>query len=558
MVRKIFKAFGGESQNIHEAAYLLGFFALFAQILALFRDRLLAHYFGASATLDIYYAAFRIPDLIFTIVASLVAGSVLIPFIQEKIDKGHDEVKKLVDEVWSAFAIIMVVSAIVTFFFMPFLVSKLFSAMDMNAQASVVDLSRILLLSPIFLGFSNFLSSIIQSHKRFALYALSPVLYNLGIMVGIIFFLPTFGISGVVFGVVIGSILHAVIQIPFAKSISLFPDLVFPLRFAKLKSIAFLSLFRTLSLVLMNLVIIVLVSLAAKMTAGSISIFNFAYNLQTGPLSIIGVSYSMAAFPTLSKLFVGGHKDKFVEQVSVTFRHIIFWSLPATALLIIVRAQIVRTILGSGAFTWGDTRLTAACVAIFAISIVAQSANLLFIRAYYAAGKTKIPLVISLISTVFTIFITYVFYELFVNYPYIKDFVSVVFKVGDISGTEVLALPLGFTIGNIANLAMFIYVFNRDFKKLFSKIKDCVLDSLSASFVGGLAAYTMLAMVGMNTELKTLAAVFGQGLSAGVTGIVFWFITLKLLKSKEADELLGNIKGKIWKAKVVVPERTEI
>jgi hypothetical protein len=101
-------------------------------------------------------------------------------------------------------------------------------------------------------------------------------------------------------------------------------------------------------------------------------------------------------------------------------------------------------------------------------------------------------------------------------------------------------------------------VFNRDFKKLFSKIKDCVLDSLSASFVGGLAAYTMLAMVGMNTELKTLAAVFGQGLSAGVTGIVFWFITLKLLKSKEADELLGNIKGKIWKAKVVVPERTEI
>lgn len=558
MVRKIFKAFGGESQNIHEAAYLLGFFALLAQILALFRDRLLAHYFGASATLDIYYAAFRIPDLIFTIVASLVAGSVLIPFIQEKIDKGHDEVKKLVDEVWSAFAIIMVMSAIVTFFFMPFLVSRLFSAMDMNAQASVVDLSRILLLSPIFLGFSNFLSSIIQSHKRFALYALSPVLYNLGIMVGIIFFLPTFGISGVVFGVVIGSILHAVIQIPFAKSISLFPDLVFPLRFTKLKSIAFLSLFRTLSLVLMNLVIIVLVSLAAKMTAGSISIFNFAYNLQTGPLSIIGVSYSMAAFPTLSKLFVGGHKDKFVEQVSVTFRHIIFWSLPATALLIIVRAQIVRTILGSGAFTWGDTRLTAACVAIFAISIVAQSANLLFIRAYYAAGKTKIPLTISFISSVLTVGVTYLFYELFIYFPNIKDFISLVFKVGDIAGTEVLALPLGFTVGNLANLFMFMYVFNKDFKKLFSRIKDCVLDSLSASFVGGLAAYFMLMTIGANTELKTLAAVFGQGLSAGVVGIIFWFATLKLLKNKEADELMTNIKGKIWKVKVVVPERTEI
>lgn len=558
MVKKIFRALGADVMNIHEAAYLLGFFALLAQILALFRDRLLAHYFGASASLDIYYAAFRIPDFIFATVASLVAGSVLIPFLQEKMLEGNDKAKQWIDEIWSAFSILVVISAVFAFLFMPFLVSYIFMAMDASAQSTVVDLSRILLLSPIFLGFSNFLGSIIQAHRRFALYALSPVLYNVGIIFGIIFLLPTFGIKGVVLGVVLGSILHAAVQIPFVRKVAFFPTFIFPLSVSRIKSVVLLSLPRTLALVSMNLVLVVLMSIASSMIEGSISVFNFAYNLQSAALSVIGVSYSTAAFPTLAKIFATGDREKFSRYVSSAFRHIIFWSLPATAIFIIVRAQIVRTVLGSGAFSWSDTRLTAACVALFAISIVAQNANLLFIRAYYAAGKTKVPFIICGISSLFTIGISLLFYELFSIVPVVRDFVAEMFRVSDLSGIDVLSLPLGFTIGALFNTLLFVFIFDREFKKLFASIRETVVQGIVASIALGAVSYFALLIIGNLITLDTLTGVFSQGFVAGVLGLVAWFFVLRAMKSKEADELLVNIKGRIWKASVIAPEQTEI
>lgn len=359
-------------------------------------------------------------------------------------------------------------------------------------------------------------------------------------------------------GVVLGSMLHAVIQIPFARKVALFPRLVFSLALTRVKSVVWLSLPRTLTLASMNLVFIVLVSLASRMAEGSISVFNFAYNLQSAALSVIGVSYSMAAFPTLAKIFAAGEREKFARYVSSAFRHIIFWSLPAAALFIVIRAQIVRTVLGSGAFSWSDTRLTAACVALFAISIIAQNANLLFIRAYYAAGRTRMPFIICGISSAFTIFISFVFYQVFLFFPFWKDFVAVVFKVGDVAGAEILSLPLGFTAGSLLNMALFIWIFNKDFKGLISSIRETVAQSFMASLLSGVASYLALLIVGNVITLDTLAGVFSQGLLAGAFGLLVWFLTLRILKNREAEELLANIKGRIWKANVIAPEQTEI
>ncbi|MES2223333.1 MAG: lipid II flippase MurJ [Patescibacteria group bacterium] len=558
MVKKLFKVFGGATDSIHEAAYLLGFFALLSQFLGLFRDRLLAHYFGAGAMLDVYYASFRIPDLIFATVASLVSASVIIPFLQEKLGEGEGKAKQFIDEMWSGFFVLIMVVSIIAFFAMPVLVTLLFSKMPLESQSSVIVLSRILLLSPIFLGLSNFLSSIVQSHKRFALYALSPVLYNVAIIAGLVVLFPIFGIEGVVVGVVLGSILHALIQIPFARSVLLFPDLVFPIVWSRLKSVAIISLPRTLTLALVNIVLIVLVSLASRMAEGSISIFTFAYNLQSVPMTIIGVSYSMAAFPTLSKLFVNGEKKEFVRHVSVALRHIIFLSLPIMALFIIVRAQIVRTIFGTGAFSWNDTRLTAACFALFSISAVAQSANLLFVRAYYASGKTKIPLIISGVSSLVTVIFSYAIYKLFFVWPYLQDIITVIFKVSDVPGTEILALPIGFTIGSLVGLGLFVIYFDRHYKDFIKGIRETFFQSAVASVLLGVAAYFVLGGSSFVLETKTLAGIFSQGLVAGLVGLIVWFVTLKLLGNKEIDEMIVSIKGKIWKVAVVAPEKEEI
>lgn len=558
MVKRIIRAFGGEFSNVHEAAYLLGFFALLAQILALFRDRLLAHYFGASQALDVYYASFRIPDLIFTTVASLVAGSVLIPFLQEKILDGHDKAKKLIDEVWSSFLILIVGTSIVTLVFMPQIVRILFATMSQADLDSVTSLSRLLLLSPILLGFSNFLSSIIQAHRRFGLYALSPVLYNAGIIGGIIFLSPAFGIKGVVVGVILGSILHAMVQIPFAKSIRLFPRFIYPIAWERMKAVMRLSLPRTLALAGMNIVILALVAMASRMAEGSISVFNFAYNLESGPLSIIGVSYSMAAFPTLAEYFSNGKKDKFAKHVALSFRHIIFLSLPITVMFIVIRAQIVRTVLGSGAFSWSDTRLVAACVALFSISLVAQNANLLFFRAYYASGKTKIPLIISTVSSIITVIISVCLFKVFVWWPNVKDAIDSWLKVQDIAGTEVLALPLGFSIGNILNLVLFAVFFNREYRGLFDSVKVVLWQGAVASIAGGFVAYDVLLVIGSITKLNTLAAVFSQGLVAGIAGLATWFVVLKLWDSEEIEELIKHLKARIFKTKVVSPKKMDI
>lgn len=558
MVKRIIRALGVELSNVHEAAYLLAVFAFVAQLLALVRDRMLAHYFGAGATLDMYYASFRVPDFIFTTVASLVAGSVLIPFLQQRLLEGHDKAKKLIDEVWSSFLILIVISCAVAYMLMPSIVGKLYPTLVRADALSIVSLSRILLLSPILLGFSNFLASIIQAHRRFALYALSPVLYNIGIIFGIVLLSPAFGIKGVVIGVIVGSLLHMLVQIPFAKSIRLFPRFIYPIAWHRMLDIAKLSLPRTLALAGMNIVIIFLVALASRMTEGSISVFNFAYNLESGPLSIIGVSYSMAAFPTLARLFSEGHKDKFVIHVSSAFRHVIFLSLPIVVMFIVIRAQIVRTVLGTGAFSWNDTRLVAASIALFAISLLAQNANLLFFRAYYAAGRTKIPLVISAVSSVFTIVITVLIYKMYYIFPFIKTMLDLILKVSDIRGTEVLVLPLGFTIGSLVNLGLFVYYFNKEFVGLIDSVKRVTVQGVISSLAGGLVAYDVLLIIGNMIKLNTLTTVFSQGFIAGIAGLIAWFVVLRLLNSDELKELVSHIKSRILKAKVLSPERTNI
>ncbi|MDO8430472.1 MAG: lipid II flippase MurJ, partial [Candidatus Taylorbacteria bacterium] len=402
MVKKFFSMMNMEIGGLHEAAYLLAFFAFLSQILALVRDKLLAYNFGAGHTLDIYYGAFRIPDLVFVSIASIVSASVLVPFFIDRFNNDADRGKKFIDSIFSAFFLAIVVISITVYFLMPYLIRFLLPGFAHDESLKeLIFASRVLLLSPIFLGLSNFLSSITQMHRRFLVYAASPILYNIGIILGIIFLHPIFGFYGLVYGVIIGASMHMAIQIPFIIQKGTFPNLIFDISWREIKKVIFVSLPRTLTLSSNQLASFFLISLASLMTGGSISVFTLAFNLQSVPLSIIGVSYSSAVFPTLSRFFVENNRGQFLHQMIDSARHIVFWSIPITILFIVLRAQIVRTIYGAGQFDWADTRLTAAVLAIFIVSVIGQSLILLFVRAYYAEGKTRKPLIINIISGLF-------------------------------------------------------------------------------------------------------------------------------------------------------------
>lgn len=554
MVNKFFRILHTEIRGLHQAAYLLAGFAFLSQILALLRDRLLAASFGASSSLDVYYAAFRIPDFIFITIGSMVSISVLIPFLMDKMKSGQEEGRKFISNIFSFFFLLIVIAGVIAFFLVPSLSKVLFPGFTGDKLNQVIDLTRILLLSPIFLGLSNILGTLTQAYRRFFLYALSPILYNLGIIAGILFLYPRFGLSGLAYGVIIGTILHFAIQVPFIIESGLFPRLQMKFDFKEIWRVLLISIPRTLTLGSDSISIIFLLSFASLMTAGSIAVFNFSYNLQSVPLSIIGVSYSLAAFPMLIKFFSSGEKEKFAEQSIASAKHIIFWSIPVVILFIVLRAQIVRTILGSGQFSWSDTRLTAAALAIFAISLVFQNLTMLFVRAYYAVGKTKKPFIAKFINAVTTVLFGYGLMLAFMQYPMFKDFLESLFKVQGIPGSIILTLPLGWSIGEIINSIVLWLIFEKDFKGFSRPVIKTFIQVLASSFVMGYAAYVSLNIFDTVFNLNTTIGIFLQGLISGCIGILFAILVLLIFKNQEIGDVWQTLKGRIWKRPSVAPD----
>ena len=555
MVKSFLNFLNKEIIGLHQAAYLLGFFAICSQVLALVRDRILASQFGASNTLDLYYSAFRIPDILFVTVASIVSVSVLIPFLIERFEKGEEEAKEFIDTVFSFFFCFMLVVGVLAYITAPYFMKLLFPVFARSESfPELIKLTRILLLSPVFLGFSNLLASITQINRRFFIYAISPVVYNLGIIFGIVFLYPTLGLSGLGFGVAIGAFLHFAIQIPFIVSQKMMPTFRFPIKLSFIKKIVFTSLPRTITVSSNELAELFLISFASFFTVGSVSVFNFSFNLQAVPFSIIGVSYSLAAFPTLTKLFSSGDKGEFVEQMINSSRHIIFWSIPISVMFVVLRAQIVRTTLGAGRFNWDDTRLTAAALAIFTISLVAQNLVTLFVRSYYSQGKTKTPLVMNMISALIIVSSSYGLVHLFGSSLFFKNFIESILKVQGIPGTTVLMLPLGYSIGVIFNLIVHWWGFSLHFPSFSKPVKRTLFEVMGSSTIMGYVTYSCLPVFDRIFNINTLFGIFSQGLFSGLVGIVVAIAVLYLLGSKELSEVWSTLHKKIWRAKIIAPD----
>lgn len=576
--------FHKEIAGVHQAAFLLGAFTLMSQLLALVRDRMLANFFGAGQTLDLYYTAFRIPDLLFASVASLVSISVLIPFFSGVFEHSKENTRKLLDSIFTGFIAIMVGASLLAFILMPYLVRFFFGNLGgEEAMVELTFLSRLLLLQPICLGVSNVFGVVTQISKRFFLYALSPVLYNLSIIFGLVFLYPIYGIRGVIGGVVIGGIMHFAIQIPFVFKQGLLPRLTMQFDIKTITDVIKISIPRTITLSGNMLELIVITSFASWLVAGSVSVLNLALNLQSVPFAIVGVSYALAAFPTLSACFAKGEREKFMQHIVTAVRHVIFWSIPIAALFIVLRAQIVRTILGSGSFNWDHTRLTAACLALFVVSLVAQGLELLFIRAYYAAGRTAKPLILNIISSVFTIGFPFLLLMMFNTNSVFRFFIESLFKVEGIEGAAVLMLPLGYSIGTLLNALAFWIMFEYDFGRVWMKKADSdeaktnatyavssdrfsftpkvmptLLVSIEAAVFGGFVAYLGLNIFDTVFNLSTLFGIFMQGFVAGLMGIAGAIVVFLLLGNKEIEEIYGALRQKVWKGKIIVSEPDKI
>jgi putative peptidoglycan lipid II flippase len=560
MMQRILSFFSRKIDGLHAAAYLIGFFAFLSQLLGLVRDRILAGMFGASGPLDVYYAAFRIPDVVFASVASFVLLFVLIPFLTRKLEENQAAARKFISEVTTVFTAAMIGVSVILFFLVPALSHLFYPGFSGTQHDTLVTLTRILLLSPILLGLSNIVASVTQITRRFVIYSLSPILYNAGIIVGVVVFYPLFGMEGLAYGVCLGALLHLGIQLPSLARERLVPYLTNRIIWSDIRSLVLVSIPRTMALALDQLVLLALVGIASRFPGGSITVFTFALNINLAPLTIIGVSYSVAAFPTLAALFSNGEKETFVSHLLTAVRHILFWSLPATALFIVLRAHIVRVVLGSGAFDWSATRLTAAVMGILVLSIAAHGLMLLFVRAYYAAGRTARPLLVNIGTSVFTLAAALASVWVFERVPAFRFFLESLFRVADVPGTIVLTIALGYTVGMFADALCFWLLFRKDFGgHVPGAVYKTLWESFAASIIAGGAAYMALRILEPFVDLNSFLGVLLHGVASGFVGSVAAIVVLLLLRNQELSEMWQALHTRFWKSRPLgAPEAEQL
>lgn len=552
-MHRIHSLLSREISNIHAAALILGAAGFLSKILGVLRDRLLAAHFGAGKELDIYYAAFQIPDFM-SVIFLLGAGSAaILPVLQERMQKSPREARLLIGRLSLLFvfaAIILIGLAL--FFLRPLLHFMVpgFSGEDLDRA---VKISRIILLSPLFLGLSSIFSSVVQSFHRFFAYAAAPIAYNLGIIAGILFFVPRFGFAGLGFGVVLGAILHFSIQfatarkLGFSLSLEYFPaDIRLWFKDSDIRRVIMLSLPRVAALSFSQITVFFIVALGSLLSAGSIAVFNLAYNLYFVPVGIFGLSYSVALFPRLSLSYVRRDGKIFFEELYLGIRTILFWVMPSAALFIVLRAHIVRVAFGAGLFSWEDTRLTAASLAIFAAVMGAGSLNMLLIRAFYALEKTAMPLVVDALTLAVSLISAYSITNILKRDG---NMLRELLRIADLPHGEAVGLAAGFAVGIVFNVVMLyaalLFAGKKEFRAAYGLPYIAIFKIIAASVAAGIVAYLVLQGFAETIELRGFLSVFLHGSLAGVCGIIAYGVTLYAMGSEDLLNVTKSLQKKL-------------
>ena len=516
------------------AAVLVAVSSLLSRLLGLLRDRLFAEHFGAGPELDAYFAAYRIPDIIFNL---LVLGTLTAAFLPvfstylSKGEKGKKEAFEVAESLFFITTILLVLCAVILFIATPIIVPLIAPGFDANRMALMIIMSRIMLLQPILLGASSILGTILTSFNRFFAYAAAPVLYNLGIIFGVIFFVPSMGIKGVAWGVVLGAVLHLLIQLP--STIKLGFRFRFSLRFQHegLKNIGRLMVPRLIGLLAGQVNDLVVNFIGSTLLVGSIAVYTFADNLQKVPIGLVGISFAVAAFPQLSRAAAENAPEIFSHTLIKTIRLVLFLAVPLSVAMFLLRSEIVRVILGAGRFDWNDTKATFTVLSILVVSVFAQSLVPLLARAFFAMHDTKKPMMASIITIIVNLIGA--------------------FLLGSRYG--LIGLAWAFTIASLVNFLILLVMLRirlggLDDKFLLSGVSRILL----ASLLAGIAIQLLKMLIGNMVNMQSFLGVFIKLFGSGIGGAIIYLIVSRILKLEEFDVLFGGIKQPLFKRRTNV------
>jgi len=527
--------------NILSAAFIIMATILFSQILGLIRQRLLVAIFGASNNLGVYLASTRLPDFLFQLIIAGALSSAFIPVFSDYLSKNKDR------EGYQFASTLLFLGLIIFFFislllalfapFFSYLVAPGFSPKEIDLMANLL---RIVLIGEMFFIIGSFLSAVLQSYNHFFIPGIAAALYNLGIIIGIVTLYPFVGIYAPAWGVVLGSIIFVLMQLPQARKVgfSFLPSFFF--KQAGILEVFHLMWPRTISIAIFQVGTLVTVTLVSFLSnpGRNYVILDYAQTLAFAPVALFGQAIAQAAFPVLSR--ERERMTEFKQTFLASFNQMLYLVLPISVLLLVLRIPVVRLLYGAGLFDWDATVLTGRTLAIFSLSIFAQALVYLVARGFYALHDAKTPLTIGGITTFLMI---------------AMGAVSVFFFHGN-----TITIALAYSIAAILNFLLLFIVLDRkvngfEKKHFLLGVGKIFLSAIFMAFALYIPIKLLDRLVFDTTKTSNLIVLTGISSFAGLSLYLFltWLFNVKeastfLLLFKRAGnwkEILGKTQETI-------------
>ncbi len=386
--------------GILRAATVVMAFFIASRVLGVARDIVISHQFGTSRALDAYFAAFTIPDLIFNVVAGGALGSAFIPTFAAALAVGNERgAWRLASAILNlAFILLTSISAVLMLFAPQVTAATVASGFAPSDQELTASLMRWMLLTPIVFGLSGILMGILNSYQHFVLPALAPVLYNAAIIAGAVFLAPRMGVYGLVAGVVSGSLLHLLVQVPWVlrRRVKYSPTL--GLGNPDVIEVGRLMLPRTFGLAVVQINLVVNTLLASGLPAGRIAALSYAFHIMLLPHGIVALSFATAVFPTFSEQVARHDMDEFRTTFSKVLRTTLYLTIPATVGLIVLGTPLIALLFQRGEFDAQSTAETVFALQFYAVGLFAHSSLEIITRAFYAMHDTRTPVAVGVVA----------------------------------------------------------------------------------------------------------------------------------------------------------------
>ena len=489
-----------KQSSVRSAAVVLMTMVFTSRVLGLIRDRLLAARFSPDE-LGVYLAAFRMPNFLFELLVMGALTSAFIPVYTKYIAKGKQ------DEAWRISNTLINVSFIILFCVsIPLLIwtkqismfiAPGFSPLEIDRMVQFTRFMVVLQVFPLLIG--NFFTGILQSHHMFFIPAFAPVIYNLGIISGILLFSGTVGLWGPVIGVGIGAFLFLVIQIPPLIKLGYRQRLTMDVKNEGVREIGKLMLPRTAGLAVSQVDTTVDLMLSSLLGARMVTVFSFAQQLQQLPIGLFGATVAQAAFPLLSQASASDDKEQYMKTITSALNQIMFFIMPISVLFIVLRIPIVRLVFGASRFDWEATVLTGMTLSAFSISLSAQAISQLVTRGFYALYDTMTPMIIAVSTIALNTILSVIFVQV-LHYP-------------------VWALGLSTTIASFFNVALLLIFLERRLgKKVLVQMLTTPAKIVVASILTGVALYVPLKL--FDQLIFDTTRTFGLFLLTGVSSLI--------------------------------------